>query len=780
MVNSRSRAGAIGLLTLPALLAAPLDTVLAQSTVSLAVEEIIVTARQREERLIDVPLAITAFDSETLARAGVRDLNDLAFLTPGMSLFQFGSEYFNSPVIRGLSQTQLLRNSEANVATFLDGVYVVNTGAVNFSLMDFERIEVVKGPVSALYGRNAFAGAINYVSKVPTDEFEGKAEAIVGDHARYRVAGSIGGGLVENKLAMRAAISYDHFGGTYRDTVNDERIGDHEKVDGQVILRMTPNDTLTIDASGYYGYNKAGHQPRVPLDLNCASLGGVLRVYCGEIPDAGDLPAPQAPSEYPDELASADRDVYHGRLRFEFELDAARVELLTGYFNVNNRSFVEFNSRRDGLSYNLIPGPGQANMNIFQGNDFNSEDISQEIRVSSYDEKSIRWMFGGFYFDSDQVTTSIFGSNQSQLPDGQTVGSLPGFWLTPDGGISDTKGVTDSTTRQLSAFASIDADITDATTATAELRYTDEKKTQNIISSASRRPDPDGDGSDVSFDYWDTRLSVMHEISESSRLYISAAHGTKAGGFNSAATIASDLSYGPEKNWTYEIGTKNNFGNVSLNAAVFYVDWQGVQQSALPDDPNNPANVTKNFGDAESYGIELETAFSVAEGVTGTLGGAYSRPRFKDNAFDLTAFARFCPLIPECASRATTLEGRSAARLGGTPLPRTSNWQASASLDTVQPLTGDWNWTARTDLSYQSKQYQRNLALNFVTSRVNLNLRAGIENEKYSLTAWVNNVTDDRTPYSTSSLIRLDTFVSEEVANLPERRTFGITARASF
>ena len=781
MIEKKKKYGLLAWGMLPALLPLAPNVALAQSNADTLLEEVVVSARKREEALIDVPLAISVFDSGVLERARVTSVADLAALTPGMTLFQFGSEFYNTPVIRGMAQTQTLRNVEANVATFLDGVYVVNTGAVNFALMDFERIEVVKGPVSAMYGRNAFAGAINYVSKVPTENLEGKAEAIVGSDDRYRAAGSIGGGVIPGKLAARAGVSYDSFGGTWRDPVNGERMGDYEKLDGQLTARLTPSDTVTVDAALYYGRNESGVNPRVPLAPNCALVGTLLRNYCGQIPDADELPPPEHPTNYPGELSAADQTVIHGKVRLEVEFEPFSVESLTGYFDVANSAYVDLNGRRNGLSYNLVPGPGRANLNVFYGQQFDSKDFSQEFRISSRNTESVRWSVGGFYFDSDQITNTFFGSNQSQLPAGQRVGGNPGLWLTPDGSPSAFSSLANSGVRQMSGFGSVDADFGESTTATAELRYTDERRTQDIISSASAPGlNPDGDGDEASYGYWDTRLSVIHKLTPNSRVYASAAHGTKSGGFSTGATLPEDLAFGPEKNWTYEIGTKNTFNRFSVNAAIYYIDWKGLQQAALPNDPNNPAVVTKNFGDAESSGFELDTQIRIAKGVVATLGASLSRPRFKDNAFDLTPFGRNCGLIPECAPRVTVVNGRPGARLGGTTLPRTSDWQFNASLDVARPLARDWNWTARTDFSYQSKQYQRNLEIIYVPSSVNLNAQIGVENEAYSVVLWGNNLTNNQVPYSAFASTRLDNFVAEEVVGLPVQRTYGLTLRVKF
>jgi len=128
----------------------------------LVIEEIVVTARKHEENLQTVPVAITAFTAADIEAAGIRDLRDIATLTPGLVFDTMVGEYLAIPTIRGLTQNDLFGDVN-NVEIFLDGVNVSGRSGLNFNLLDVERIEVVKGPQSALYGRNSFAGAINFV-----------------------------------------------------------------------------------------------------------------------------------------------------------------------------------------------------------------------------------------------------------------------------------------------------------------------------------------------------------------------------------------------------------------------------------------------------------------------------------------------------------------------------------------------------------------------------------------------------------------------------------------
>ena len=140
---------------------------------AVALEEIVVTARKVEERLQDVPLAITAFSAAEIQSAGIENLDDVANFTPGLTFSNLLGEFLPVPVIRGIAPTAV-QGRENNAAIFVDGVYLSGREGLNFSQLDLERIEVVKGPQAAMYGRNSFSGAINFVTARPTDEFRGK------------------------------------------------------------------------------------------------------------------------------------------------------------------------------------------------------------------------------------------------------------------------------------------------------------------------------------------------------------------------------------------------------------------------------------------------------------------------------------------------------------------------------------------------------------------------------------------------------------------------------
>ena len=185
------------------------------SDISLEDDEIVVTARKREESVLDVPLSISAFSAEDIKQKGIQELEDVALLTPGLTFEDFSNGGFGTPVIRGATQFDIT-SLEQNVATFIDGVYVPRAYSVDIGTDSLERIEVVKGPQSALYGANAFTGAINYITrKADLEETYGGASLTVGDNNRFDISGEFSFPLIQDKLAIKLDAKHTEFDGDW-------------------------------------------------------------------------------------------------------------------------------------------------------------------------------------------------------------------------------------------------------------------------------------------------------------------------------------------------------------------------------------------------------------------------------------------------------------------------------------------------------------------------------------------------------------------------------------
>ncbi|HEY6644432.1 TonB-dependent receptor [Povalibacter sp.] len=756
-------------------------------------EEIIVTSRKTEENLQEVPLAITALSSAALENAGVRSIAGVVALTPGLSVNGDSQERGMQPSIRGLSFAGGA-GQEGNVAVMLDGIYIANAGAMSLGLMDFERVEIVKGPQSALYGHNAFAGAINYVSKAPPDKLEGKVEVRAGDYDTFSSTASVGGPLVEGLLAARVAVGYDEAGGFFKDPVNGKELGGHEKKNASFSARLTPNDWSTYDLGLYYGDDIFGRRMRANFDYNCAPEDGEFTYYCGELPSTESVLPLVAPNYEPSDAAGNGREVKHARLKATYDLDAVKVDVIFGMFDVKSFNYSEYHGVRDGVPFGLVGG-GTVNLPGFFGNKFNNKDYSGEIRVSSHENQPLRWATGVYFYDKDQEVLTNIAYDSDPIPAGREVICPGGYacnWLTPGGRTDGFGGRTLGTTTQTSVFGSLAYDVTDALTVSAEARYTYEEKTSNVITNAIR-PGDDADGPDGQEGDWDfvnPRFTANYKLTDDHMLYASAAKGTKAGGFNSSATLADEITYGPENNWTYEIGAKNTLldGRMRLNVAAFYVDWTELQIDVDSKDLTNPGGVTQNFGSVTAMGGEIEVAAQLFQGVLLNAGVAYTNPEFNDDAYDYGG-VDLCLLLPAtCGTRVITdapspIGPVSAVRLDGLIRPQVSEWQYTLGLDVRQPLLDTWDWFANVNYKYESKQFTEVNNETWVPARHNVGLQLGVENDHLRVTFWAQNLTDDLTPYSTGGgqgLTRWNDFSSVPAMDVSSGRRVGATVNYSF
>ena len=261
----------------------------AESLAENTLEEIVVTARKREEGLQEVPVSISAFTNDDLRERGIRDLRDLANFTPNLTFESGPSARRNVPTIRGLGAPDLA-NENNNVGVFIDGVYVSARESINLAMLDIDRVEVVRGPQSALYGRSTFAGAINYVTRKPSDELYTEVEVTAAQNDELRILGILSGPLVSDKLSGRIAAGYETDDGTYKNGSLSGGLGGFENTHLMGTLRFTPSDTTEIlfDLSWADLETQSAALGRYPNNcgINPAPSQDTDFYSCGEIPGA--------------------------------------------------------------------------------------------------------------------------------------------------------------------------------------------------------------------------------------------------------------------------------------------------------------------------------------------------------------------------------------------------------------------------------------------------------------------------------------------------------------
>ena len=532
--------------------------------------EIVVTARKREETLLDVPVAATAISGDTLQARGINSVREAAVLSPGLNINSDGTGRA-FVAIRGVGVT-LVQTVQPGVGLFIDGIYQPNTSYLNNPLTDVERIEVLRGPQGTFYGKNTLGGAINVITRAPSNEFEVRGGA---SYARpddfFQVFGAVSGPIVDDVLQVRVAASHREQQGFLKNIVIDPANPvdanplNTDSVNGTI--RFAPSDVLTLTVKGYYDWVDGVNIPyaRVtgPRDysrnLQFNTLNRSLLRYRG----------------------------INAKAELPIEAIGSKLTLIGAYDLRNGRSpdsDVDF-------------GPG--NFARAVGRD-RLRTKTAELRLDSDWSDTISTLVGLFY-----------SRETSSLNDVTTL--FPAFSGLPFNIVRTTTDAKKADT--YAVFGTVFWTPSEAWEVAAGLRYDHEKRTANGSVTTVLGPLGTVGGplpqAQIKSNEVEPRLSVTRKWSDELTSYASVARGYRGGGFN--APTAPFRTYKGDSAWTYEVGTKYASADrrVSLAGALFYNDYKDYigLNSIAPAMGGGLVTVDLNSGDVESYGLELEGKF---------------------------------------------------------------------------------------------------------------------------------------------------------------------------
>lgn len=797
-----------------------------------ASDDIVVTARNRAERLQDVPLTVTALTGEQLVNEGIRDLKDISFKTPSLIINGGGSETLTRPSIRGLPSTS---EGDPTVAIFFDGAYLPSIAANNVALLDMDRIEVVKGPVNSLYGRAAYAGAINYISKVPVNDLEGRILASIGNDGQRKLNGVINLPVVDDVFMIRIAAGIEKYGGGWKDAVNGLKQGGFEKRDAQLSFLLNVSDAVTVNGRVYYGDDTFDMNPITFMEPNCGvpvtsfSPFQHLSYTCGEFKARAFEVSPQ--SQLPN-VKGNDRKVWNSFLKFNFDMGFGDLTSLTTYSHIKQQRFQDFVGRRDGLPFGLIriedaPLLGNApivrpiNLTVNFGNDAVTEDFAQELRFQSKADKPVR-LTGGVYFTYlSNYNETIASINSDAIPAGFTIRGngttcllfqCDRTFLAAGGEVSGARTVGRTKSELWSGFGGIEADLFDRRlTVSLEGRYSSDRRELDSLYSNSAftvidptgfaptveyilRPvrsalNPTGAPVHATFNYFTGRGSLRYKFDQHNMVYATIANGVKVGGFNPRATHAEEQAYDTEDNTTYEVGYKGQLlgGALQINASAFYIKLKGLQASGPSAFADTAGLITTNVGGATSKGFEFDAALRPASWLTLSGGVGYADAKFDKGTYDF-GFAGTCAQIgaANCdQSRIISISSAQGTRtvydLEGLRLQASSKWTVSLGADIDVPVNDDWSVFAGAKYRYQSRQFTGTQNIVWWGPLNRVDIRAGVEHGPIRLTAFVDNLTNTKTVDSVGLSSNLnDLNFIYQYATLPFLRRYGLTAEYRF
>ena len=543
-----------------------------------ALEEIVVTARKKEESLQEIPMSVTAFSGSSMRDTAVSNLEEAQ---QGMANVNFAVRLGSAvPTIRGVGFSILNNGTTANVAMHVNGVYIGRPMAVASSFFDVNRLEVVRGPQGTLYGRNATGGAVNIITNAPTSEFSGYMKATLGNYDSASVEAALSGPVAGDSVLGRIAIRTDRHDGwaSNRATGNDTDALDLQA--SRATLRFMPSDDWTIDWSGeIYSQNDSMYGMKLNGQMNPAfPLAGVT------------LGGTAFPLDSRDVNSERDirnkRDIWSTDVTATWALDDLTVKSITAYRDTK----VNVESDIDGTDVRVFSGPNREE---------DADQFSQEFQLF-HDGEKWSWLAGAYYFyESNDVSTVARDGYRLPPYPGEGDGTILFF---ENGGTVETTSY--------AAFGEATYNLSDAWAVTGGVRYTYEevemKDEYSPLPTAFR--DCNALDCDIDFDDVSPRVIVKYTPSENWMFFASYASGFKSGGFSLGAKAP---PFDSEEIDSYEIGTKGTMfdGRVQVAVTAFDYDYTDLQVTKVLE----AAALTENAADASISGLEFEVKALVTD-----------------------------------------------------------------------------------------------------------------------------------------------------------------------
>ena len=551
-------------------------------------EEIVVTARRRTESLQDIPLAITAFTAADIERAGMQDLGDLALQTAGMQFFNRRSAFRAGRVdsvinLRGVSTGSALDHLQPT-SLFVDGIFVLGT-ASSIGLQDLERVEVIKGPQSAFFGRNTFAGAINFITKNPSlTEYETKIDVSAATYEKFDFNVLTTVPLVEDKLALQINGRLYSRGGEWTAT-DGGKLGQESSSFISGTLYGEPSERFSFKFRAYYQRDDDGPPVSGVLtgdEFN--SCGGTTpverfnadgtaketffpdRMICGQVPTfkSGLIPLSRETTLRPSNLALDRTGLVQstGALLFGPQPDAIREFLdgrdfvksvpgIDGYGLVRDQIRVslnadyEFGGALEGWTAAFLGGWNDMGLNFlrdYDQGDFQAwystdpkfgRDWSVEARLSSPEDNRLRGLLGVSYVDQEFITSggggllllscfNFTGAPAAGIPFTTACGGGPGIFTLPA-----TNG---NVAKVKGVFGSVSYDITEELTFDVEVRYSEDERTAGESTFFDQ----------TTYKDWVPRFILNYQPTDSTTIYAQASRGVLPGATNGLLTTCSE------------------------------------------------------------------------------------------------------------------------------------------------------------------------------------------------------------------------------------------------
>lgn len=678
-------------------------------TTAAGISEVIVSAQKRDQSIQDVPISITAFNGEALEKNMISGLSDYFAQTPNVNYSANGNDGRYQIAIRGVPNT--LGGRANSIGVYVDEFNIAPTSSIrtyNPKLIDVERVEVLRGPQGTYFGRNSTGGAMSIVTRKPGKTFAADGSLEVGRYGSrlYRAGVDV---PIADWLAVRTTGYYEESDGFITNIGPSGGSSDVEAHGQRVAFRLTPSNALVIDlAASNSDYH---HGPNAVVLRDPVTLG---------VPDS-----PWTTNVNATEFTKNAGQIYTGRIQYDF--GSVALVGITGYIDNHYQEF----SDDDATAAATAVADSNTQLRSF----------SQEVRLQSAAETALEWLFGFIY-----------------AKDAQSIGSVTSRDPAIGGGTLRTT-LQDEQTKMYAAYADATWHATKRLSFTFGGRYTqsfydrfDINTTGAVVTQPGLREQDDKDFS--------PRFVVSQKWNPGLTTYASVAKGFKAGAASGVIPAGANPLFGKETLWNYEVGAKAAWldGRMRMNAALFYMDWTDLQVIATID-RTQLLFFVQNAAKASNKGVELELAAQPLEGLELGANIGYLDAKFDD--------------FPNARSNNALVD------LSGYSIPFAPDWTLSANAQYSMPL-GAWRGFIRTEWSRVATFFrdpdaefrlQNNGVRTFVIPSRNVwNVRLGVDNERFSIAAYMENAFEEE--YYTG--VRGSTLVD------PHPRQYGVRLAARF
>ncbi|AYJ85255.1 TonB-dependent receptor (plasmid) [Sphingomonas paeninsulae] len=550
-------------------------------------DEIVVTAQRREQRLQDVPLTITAVSADTLSKAGVTTLRDVQNIVSGFTFSGQGT--VAQPSIRGVSTLLSTSGSENPNALYIDGIYQATQAALGNELPDIERIEVLKGPQGTLFGRNATGGAIQIFTRAPsfkpTASFALDAGYYTGNggsHSAERVSARafVSGPIISDVVAASISGGYTYTPGYWTDDRTGNQSAPIRKVNGRAKLLIVPSDKVDITLGAYYVDNNES-VPQTPV--NGLSAAGA---YPGAV-----VPTQPWHTAHEDDPLGADKALlkqYGFSAQVKVDTGFGTLTSLTGY---NNTKALNPATSIAGAYGTLPCSFNFACLDYYFA--VSNREISQELNFASEKMGILSFVTGLYYYNAKGATV---GKIQNDLAPFAPPGTFP---ITVQQFAFQTKSY--------AAYGEATIQPSDPLSFILGLRFSHEP--HEDVSTIPVSP-----VLQKTFNSLTPRVSARYELTNALNVYGTFSIGFKSGltGASNNASVPQFAPVQPEKIYSYEAGVKYATAGLTFNGSFFYYDYRNKQEQTF----TGLATIVTNTGPVRIFGFDFDTSAKLADHVT--------------------------------------------------------------------------------------------------------------------------------------------------------------------